>query len=39
MFWGNDVIEYINERLQETWSPEQIANAAAPVKTPSFKTI
>lgn len=39
MFWDNDVIEYINEKLQETWSPEQIANAPANIKTPSFKTI
>lgn len=39
MFWDNNVIEYINQRLQETWSPEQIANAPAPVNMPSFKTI
>ncbi len=39
MFWDNDVIEYINEKLQETWSSEQIANAPANIKTPSFKTI
>ncbi len=30
MFWKKDVIDYINEKLLLTWSPEQIAN------TPSF---
>ena len=39
MFWNNEVIEYINKKLQLTWSPEQIANTPCDIKMPSFKTI
>ncbi len=39
MFWGNDVIEYINDKLQATWSPEQISNTPCELHLPSFKTI
>ncbi len=39
MFWNKEVINYINEKLQQTWSPEQIANAPCELKLPSFKTI
>lgn len=31
--------KYIETRLRETWSPEQISCAAAPCSMPSFKTI
>lgn len=39
MFWDKEVINYINEKLQLTWSPEQIANTACHLKMPTFKTI
>lgn len=39
MFWKKDVIDYINEKLLLTWSPEQIANTPCDLKMPSFKTI
>ena len=39
MFWNQEVIDYINEKLKLTWSPEQTANAPADIKVPSFKTI
>lgn len=39
MFWDPQVLEYIDEKLQETWSPEQIANTPCGMKMPSFKTI
>ena len=39
MFWNEEVIAYINEKLQLTWSPEQIANTPCALKLPSFKTI
>ena len=40
MFWNKEVINYINEKLQQTWSPEQIANTPCEgLKLPSFKTI
>lgn len=39
MFWKQEVIDYINEKLALTWSPEQIANTACEMKMPSFKTI
>ena len=39
MFWNSEVIEYINEKLKLTWSPEQIANTPCDIKMPSFKTI
>lgn len=40
MFWNKAVTDYINEKLQQTWSPEQIANTPCKgLKLPSFKTI
>ena len=39
MFWDKEVLDYIDEKLQATWSPEQIANTPCEMKMPSFKTI
>lgn len=39
MFWKKEVIEYINEKLAQTWSPEQISKTPCGMKMPSFKTI
>ena len=39
MFWKQEVLEYIDEKLSQTWSPEQISNTPCGVKMPSFKTI
>jgi len=39
MFWDKEVLEYIDEKLQETWSPEQISKTPCGMKMPSFKTI
>lgn len=39
MYWNQEVLDYIDEKLQETWSPEQIANTPCDMKMPSFKTI
>lgn len=39
MFWSKEVLEYIDEKLALTWSPEQIANTPCELKMPSFKTI
>ena len=39
MFWDNKVLDYIDEKLQETWSPEQISRTSCEMKMPSFKTI
>ena len=39
MFWDKEVIEYINEKLQLTWSPEQISKTPCHLQMPSFKTI
>lgn len=39
MFWSEEVIEYINEKLRATWSPEQIAKTPYEYALPSFKTI
>ena len=39
MFWDKNVLEYIDKRLQETWSPEQISKTPCELKMPSFKTI
>lgn len=39
MFGNEELIEYIEEKLLQTWSPEQIANAPCPLNVPSFKTI
>lgn len=39
MFWNQEVLDYIDEKLQLTWSPEQISNTPCEMKMPSFKTI
>lgn len=40
MFWDEELIRYIEDRLLETWSPEQIACAPSPFeKMPSWRTI
>ena len=39
MFWSQEVLNYIDEKLSLTWSPEQIANTPCELKMPSFKTI
>ena len=39
MFWSKEVLDYIDEKLSLTWSPEQIANTPCELKMPSFKTI
>jgi len=39
MFWHWDIIDYINEKLKATWSPEQIAKTPCAFKMPSYKTI
>ncbi len=39
MFWSKEVLEYIDEKLALTWSPEQIANTPCELKMPSFRTI
>ena len=39
MFHSREVIEYINEKLKATWSPEQIACTPCELKMPSWRTI
>ena len=39
MFWDKEVLDYIDEKLQQTWSPEQISKTPCELKMPSFKTI
>jgi len=39
MFWNKEVIEYIEDKLKETWSPEQIANTPCDIELPSVRTI
>lgn len=39
MFWSQEILNYIDEKLSLTWSPEQIANTPCELKMPSFKTI
>ena len=39
MFWDHEVIEYINEKLLATWSPEQIACTPCELKRPSWRKI
>ena len=39
MFWKQEVIEYINEKLQAAWSPEQIACTPCSLKLPGWRTI
>jgi len=39
MFQDPKKLEYIKERLKETWSPEQISSAPCELKMPSTRTI
>ena len=39
MFHSQEVIDYINEKLTATWSPEQIACTPCELKMPSWRTI
>ena len=39
VFWDRKVLDYIEEKLSLTWSPEQISNSNCELKLPSFKTI
>ena len=39
VFWDRKVLDYIEEKLSLTWSPEQISNTPCEFKLPSFKTI
>lgn len=39
MFWNEDVIAYIEEKLRATWSPEQIACTPCEFPMPSWRTI
>ena len=39
MFHSQEVIDYINEKLKATWSPEQIASKPCELKMPSWRTI
>ena len=39
MFWKQEVLDYIDEKLSQTWSPEQISKTPCGIKMPSFKTI
>ena len=39
MFWDKEILEYIDEKLALTWSPEQISKTPCDLKLPSFKTI
>ena len=39
MFWNEEVIAYIEEKLKATWSPEQIACTPCELTMPSWRTI
>lgn len=39
MFGDKELIDYIEEKLLRTWSPEQIANTPCSLNIPTFKTI
>ena len=39
MFWDKATLEYVNEKLRSTWSPEQISRTPCGIRMPSFKTI
>ena len=39
MFHSQEVIDYIEEKLRATWSPEQIAYTPCELKIPSWRTI
>ena len=38
-FLKQEVLDYIDEKLSQTWSPEQITKTPCDMKLPSFKTI
>lgn len=39
MYQSQEVIDYINEKLKATWSPEQISCTPCGLKMPSWRTI
>lgn len=39
MFQTQELLDYIEEKLRATWSPEQISRAPAPFTMPSWRTI
>ena len=39
MYWNSEVINYIEEKLRATWSPEQIACSPCELELPSWRTI
>lgn len=39
IFKNEEIIRYVEEKLKETWSPEQISNYKCELTIPSFKTI
>ena len=39
MFQSQELLDYIEEKLRATWSPEQISSAPAPFSVPSWRTI
>ena len=39
MYQSQEIIEYINEKLKATWSPEQIFCTPCDLKMPSWRTI
>ena len=39
MFWDQEVLTYIEEKLRATWSPEQISCTPCELKMPSWRTI
>ena len=39
MFWQQDIVTYIEEKLRATWSPEQIACTPCDLTLPSWRTI
>ena len=39
MFGNEELVNYIEDKLLLTWSPEQIANTPCELDVPSFKTI
>ena len=39
VFWDKATLEYIDEKLRATWSPEQISRTPCEIRMPSFKTI
>ena len=39
MYWNEEILAYIEEKLKATWSPEQIAGTPCELKMPSWRTI